>query len=151
MFKIRRFRNKDTKEVIKVITIGLKQLFKCRKEDLGEELIKNLSDIENNYFKKGGTFFVGEYNGKVIGTVAILPENKKTVRLKRMFLYKKFRGKGFGSKLYNFSELWCKKKGYTKIVLSTYPHFKEAIMMYKYKGFKSLKRTKEQIFLYKNI
>ena len=151
MLKIRKFRNEDTKEVIRVITNGLKQLFNCKKKDLGKELVDNLSDIQKNYFEKGGTFFVGEYEGNVVGTVAILPETKDAVRLKRMFLYKKCRGKGFGSKLYDFAEKWCKKKGYKKIILSTYPHFKEAIRMYESKGFKRFKKTKEQIFFCKHI
>ncbi len=151
MFSIRKFRNEDTKEVIRVITTGLKQPFHCKKKDLGEGLINNLSDIQKNYFGKGGTFFVGEYKGKVVGTVAILPETKTSARLKRMFLYKKYRGKGFGSKLYDFAEKWCKKQGYKKIILSTYPHFKEAIKMYESKGYKKFKKTKEQIFFYKKI
>lgn len=151
MFKIRKFRNEDTNEVIRVITTGLKQLFCCKKKDLGKELIENLSDIQKNYFMNGGIFFVGEYEGKVIGTIAILPETKNSVRLKRMFLYKKYRGKGFGSKLYDFAEKWCKKQGYKKIILSTYTHFYEAIRMYEYKGYKKFKKTKQQIFFYKNI
>ena len=69
MFKIRRFRNEDTEEVIRVITTGLKQLLHCKKKDLGKELIENLSDIQKNYFDKGGTFFVGEYKVKL----AVLP------------------------------------------------------------------------------
>lgn len=151
MFKIRKFRNEDTKEVIRVITTGLKQLFHCKNKDLGKELIENLSDIKKNYFQRGGVFFVGEFDGKVVGTVAILPETKTSARLKRMFLYKKYRGKGFGSKLYDFAEKWCKKQGYKKIILSTYPHFEEAIKMYESKGYKKFKRTKEQIFFYKNL
>lgn len=151
MIKIRKFRNEDTKEVIRVITTGLKQLFHCKKKDLGEELIENLSDIQKNYFEKGGTFFVGKYEGKIVGTVAILPETKTSARLKRMFLYKKYRGKGFGSKLYDFAENWCKKQGYKKIILSTYPHFKEAIRMYESKRYKQFKKTKEQLFFYKDL
>jgi len=151
MFKIRKFKKEDTKEVIRIITTGLKQLFHCKKKDLGEELIENLSDIQKNYFEKGGTFFVGEYKGKVVGTVAVLPETKTSARLKRMFLYKKYMGKGFGSKLYDFTEKWCRKQNYKKIILSTYPHFKQAIKMYKSKGFKQFKKTKEQIFFYKRI
>jgi putative acetyltransferase len=151
MFKIRKFKNEDTKEVIKIITTGLKQLFHCKKKDLGEKLIENLSDIKKNYFDQGGAFFVGEYDQKVVGTVAILPDTNTSARLKRMFLYKKFRGKGYGSKLYDFIEKWCKKQGYKKIILSTYPHFDEAIKLYESKGYKKFKKTKEQFFFYKNI
>lgn len=151
MFKIRKFQKKDTKAVIRVITTGLKQLFKCKKEQLREGLIENLSNIQKNYFKKGGYFFVGEYKGKVIGTIAILPMNKTTARLKRLFLYKQYRGKGIGSKLYFSAERWCKKKGYKRIMLSTHPHFEEAIRLYKRKGFKPIKRTKGRLFFAKKL
>jgi putative acetyltransferase len=151
MFRIRKFRKDDTKEVIRVVTTSLRQLFNCKNKDLGDNLIENLSDIKRNYFVNGGAFFVGEYFGKVIGTVAILPETKNSAKLKRMYLYKEYRGKGFGSKLYDFAERWCKGKGYKRIILSTYPHFKEAIRMYESKGYKKFKRTKEQIFFYKKL
>jgi len=151
MFKIRKFRDEDTKEVIRVITTVLKQLFNCKKKDLGDSLIEDLSHIKKNYFDKGGYFWVAEYNGKIIGTAAVVPEDKNTARLHRMYLYKSYRGKGYGSKLFNYREKWCKNNGYKKIILSTYPHFKEAIRMFKSKGYKEFKKEKGKIFFYKKI
>ena len=109
MFRIRRFRASDTKEVTRVITSGLKQLFNCRKIDLGEELIDDLSDIHRNYIARGGAFYVGEYDGRVIGTVAVLPAGRNAARLKRMYLYRTYRRRGFGSRLYDAAESWCKR------------------------------------------
>lgn len=151
MFSVRQFNEGDTKRVIDIVTSSLKELFNCETEDLGKDLIKDLSNIAKNYTEKGGNFFVGEYNGRVIGTVAIIPNTKTIARLKRMFLYKQYRGKGFGSKLYGTAEEWCRKQGYKKITLSTYPNFKKAIKTYKSKGFKKFKKDKERIFFYKNL
>lgn len=149
--KIRKFNKKDTSEVIKVITSCLKEIFKCRKKDLGQELIDDLNDIKKNYFNRKGYFFVALLNGKIVGTVALRPYKNGVVKLKRMYVYNKYHGKGIGSKLYDTAEDWCKKQGYKKIRLSTYTNLKKAIILYKHKGYKLFKKNKNQLIFYKKI
>jgi GNAT superfamily N-acetyltransferase len=151
MFTVREFRESDTPEVIKVVTTTLKRLFKCRKVDLGQALIDDLEHIKQNYADTGGVFYVGEYGGKVIGTSAAVPDDKNTVCLKRMYLYRKYQGMGFGSKLYGAAEEWCRQNGYQRIKLSTYHHFSDAIKLYEHKGYREYARDSEQIYFVKDI
>jgi putative acetyltransferase len=122
MIKIRLFGKNDTNEIIMLITSVVKE-FLGWTDNESEDLIADLSDINKNYIDKGGAFFVGVINNKIIGTLALLPEKNKTVKLKRMYLNKEYSGKNFGSALLDFAENWCNSNNYNKIILSTYPPF----------------------------
>lgn len=149
MFKVRKFKEEDTGAVIRVITTVLKELFSCNRDEIkkrvGEDVISDLKGIIKNYIKTGGVFYVGEYDGKIVGTVAVTPENKNIALFRRFYLYKKYRGRGFGSKLYDKAEKWAKDKGYKKFILFTFPHFKTAVKMYKKRGFKNFKKVNSKM------
>lgn len=149
MLKIRKFKNSDTPKVIKLITSVVKEFLDYTDKDL-KNLVNNLSDIKTNYFDKGGTFIVLEIDNQIIGTLALIPQKNKVLKLKRMYLNKKYRGKGYGSRLYTFAENWCKKNNYNIIILSTYPPFTGA-KFYEKNGFKKYRTTKEKIFYKKYL
>lgn len=146
MFKIRKFKEEDTSAVIRVITTVLREMFNCRQDEIKKNLrgdvVADLKNIIKNYIEIGGVFYVGEYDGKVIGTVAVTPENKNTAVFRRFYLYKKYRGRGFGSKLYNKAEKWAKDKNYKKLILFTFPFFEVAVKMYKKRGYGNFKKVK---------
>lgn len=140
---------KDIPEVKRVTASCLKALFKCKTKNLGN-YADDIVRFKEAYLDKGGTYLVAVDKGKIIGTAAIVPEKGKG-RIHKMYLLKKYRGKGVGSALYNEIEKFCKKKGFKELILSTYPHFKEAIKMYKAKGFRQFKKTEKQLFFRKRI
>lgn len=110
-----------------------------------KDLIRNLSNINNNYFNKWWVFIVCENDNKIIGTIAIIRENKNIAKLKRMYLYKEYRGKGYGSMLFNFAEDWCKNNNFNKMILSTYFPFTGA-KFYEKKWFTKYKTVWKKIF-----
>ena len=65
-----------------------------------------------------------------------------------MYVARPYRRRGLGRKLYNISELFAKKQGYKKIILSTTPQMKSAIEFYKKNGFKYYNQNKKRNQLY---
>jgi len=76
-------------------------------------------DIENtceHYNGKNEVFYLAEGAGHVVGTVGIKNDSPHTALLRRLFLKKEFRGKGYGSKLVQHALDFCKKHGYKKVI-----------------------------------
>jgi N-acetylglutamate synthase-like GNAT family acetyltransferase len=136
--RIRKFRKGDEKKIKKLIGGILLEIFK--KEPKG---LEDLDNIKKNY----KIFWVVEDKGKIIATAGINRDNIA----KRLYIYKKYRKKGLGKKLYYLQESYLKKKGIRKIKLSTTPQMKDAIKFYEKKGFKKIKidKKKNQIFFEK--
>ena len=57
----------------------------------------DLLEIETFYQKDHGNFWVAIYDGKVVGTVALLDIENHQVALRKMFVKKEFRGKEWGA------------------------------------------------------
>jgi len=94
----------------------------------------DLKDINGYYFAKGGTFFVGLADGRVVGTAGVRKPDGKLCEIRRIYLKKEYRGKGNGEKLFlaalNFAEKNC-----AGALLKTDPALKKAINMYLKHGF----------------
>ncbi len=96
----------------------------------------DLNDIEANYLNRGGLFEILEdTNSKILGTVGLFPMNEKTVELRKMYLDKSLRGKGFGKKTLSRMISEAKNRGFSKIYLETASQLQEAIGLYKKFGF----------------
>ncbi len=63
------------------------------------------------------------------------PFNESTVEIKRMFVAKGFRGKGFSKLVLTELETWAKEEGYKAAVLETSIHFKPARSLYERSGY----------------
>jgi N-acetylglutamate synthase-like GNAT family acetyltransferase len=113
MLKIRKAKPKDSKQIKKLITEIMK------KEFPGSQKVYPSDDIHNPakyYNGKKDVFFVAEENKRIIGTVAIKEDTCYTAILRRLFVKKEFRGKGFGSKLINKAIDFCKRHNYKKVI-----------------------------------
>lgn len=131
--KLRRARNIDCDNIARLVygvlqEYGLKPDPACTDADI--------KDIESSYFSRGGTFFVLEAeNGSIIGAYGIYPIDKKTCELRKMYLHKAHRGKGFGKFLLEDALSKARQLGFEKVVLETASVLKEAIALYKSYGF----------------
>lgn len=85
--------------------------------------------------------FVG---GQLIGTVFLLHKDEKTVQIKTLAIYEKFRGIGLGHYLMKFIEEVAKEKGYKKAYLTGREY---AENFYKGLGYRPMGKP----FLYKTI
>lgn len=96
----------------------------------------DIKDIESSYFGRGGTFFVLEdENGSIIGAYGLYPIDKITCELRKMYLHKAHRGKGFGKFLLEDALSKARQLGFERMILETASVLKEAIALYKSYGF----------------
>ena len=97
----------------------------------------DISDIELNYTNRNGIFDLLENeNSNVIATVGLYNIDKVTCELRKMYMLKSERGKGYGKLLLNHAVQKAKELGYKKIILETASVLKEAIGLYESYGFK---------------
>ncbi|MBI3380062.1 GNAT family N-acetyltransferase [Candidatus Gottesmanbacteria bacterium] len=62
--------------------------------------------------------------------------------LKRFYIDKNYRGKGYGSQLVDKAIEFCRNNKFHKIILDTWSNFSIASKMYKKRGFKLIKEDK---------
>lgn len=95
----------------------------------------DLKDIEGYYFAKGGTFFVGlSKDGRVVGTAGVRSLGDGRCEIKRIYLKKEFRNKGYGKQLF-LAALDFAEKNFSSAVLKTDKVLTKAIDMYLKHGF----------------
>jgi len=108
----------------------------------------DLKDIQEYYFSKGGTFLVGIANGKVVGTAGVRKVNENLCEIRRIYLIKEFRDKGYGKQLFeaalDFAEKTC-----PAVILKTDSTLTKAIDMYLKHGFTFHKEERGYLYFEK--
>lgn len=99
----------------------------------------DLDDIIKYYHDNGGMFFTGSVDGKIIGTSAVRKIDTERCEIKRIYVYKEYRRRGYGKELF-LHALDFAKDHYLHITLMTDRSLVEAISLYKKYGF-SVVRT----------
>lgn len=102
----------------------------------------DLKDINEYYFSKGGTFFVGVDEGRVVGTAGVRKLEGNLCEIRRIYLKKGYRGKGNGEKLF-LAALDFAEKNCAGAVLKTDSTLKKAINMYLKHGFSFVEEKKD--------
>jgi len=95
----------------------------------------DLKDIEESYFDRGGSFYVLEENGSIVGAYGLYPGSPDVCELRKMYLHRSFRGKGLGKMLLEDALARAREMGFEKVVLETASVLVEAIGLYKSYGF----------------
>jgi putative acetyltransferase len=95
----------------------------------------DLTDIEGNYWKSGGAFFVLLDGEKVVGTVALARESDSACELCRMYLAPEYRGQGLGRRLLDHSLREAEVREFQEMHLKTASVLVEAISLYRRTGF----------------
>lgn len=129
---VRRYREGDKERVKALILSGLGE-YGFR---LQPEWFTDLDRIEEVYLIKGGTFFVLELDGEVIGTVGVEPEVPGVVaELRRLSVDPRHRGKGYGQLLMEKALEFCREQGYRRATLGTGQMMAAAAHIYEKLGF----------------
>lgn len=94
----------------------------------------DLFDIEAFY--AGGVFelLVGE-DGALMGTLGLRKLDEARCELRKMYLDRKYRGRGLGKRLLGRAILRARELGFSRIELETATVLKEAIGLYRSAGF----------------
>jgi GNAT superfamily N-acetyltransferase len=107
----------------------------------------DLDDPQKYYIESGGMFYVLLDNNKIIGTIGILNPGNNIAELKRLYVDKSFRNKGYGSQLIDKAIQFCKETGFKTIKLNSDRIFEDAHKLYIQKGFKIVKEDNEDFYM----
>jgi len=98
--------------------------------------LKDMNDIQKNYFENGGIFLVMAENDEVICTGAIRQLEDGICELKRLWLLTEYHGQGLGYRMLQACLSFAREKGYKRIRLETDPVAQNrAVEFYKKLGF----------------
>lgn len=98
--------------------------------------LKDLDDIQKNYFENGGTFLIMTDGADLIGTGAIRKLDGNICELKRLWLLTEYQGQGLGARIMQALLAFARENGYKRIRLETDPVAQSrALQFYKHLGF----------------
>ncbi len=104
-------------------------------EEIDERL---LSDPHGKIIKAGGFVFFARLEGKIVGTTALLKQDKYTYQLTKMAVTREARGQQVGKKLAIAAIQRAKRQGARRLVLLTSPKLTAACSLYRSLGFVQL-------------
>ena len=142
MITIRPIREEDisaAKRVILSVAYNIFGFDGTREDSLRHFLaagkLKDMDDLQANYFKAGGTFLVALNGEQVIGSGALRRLDAETGELKRMWLLEAYHGQGIGYRLITNLIEFGRDQGYASIRLQTSPLQARALAFYRKVGF----------------
>ncbi len=97
--------------------------------------LKDMDDLQTNYFEAGGMFLVALNGEQVIGSGALRRLDEETAELKRMWLLEAYHGQGVGYQLITQLFDFARKQGYTRVRLQTSFEQIRALDFYRKVGF----------------
>ena len=96
----------------------------------------DLADLE--HFYRQGWFAVLEWEGQIVGSVGLLPESEDVMELRKMYLRRVHRGRGWGRLMLERSLREARALGARRITLGTATVLVEAIALYEQFGFQRI-------------
>ncbi len=132
MVAIRKIAHEDAEKVRGLISEIMQGEFA---EESAAYSLQDLEDPVQYYGGNNDVFLVAEKNGKIIGTVAIKEDAPGTALLRRMFVRKEFRGKGYGDKLMNSAVEFCFEHGYQNVIFRGTDRMRQAHKLCLKQGF----------------
>ena len=110
----------------------------------------DLDNIDKHYLQSGGVFYVGIVDGVIIGTSAVRRIDNNRCEIKRIYVRKDFRDRGFGRKLF-LKALGFAERNYSVAVLKTDAKLTDAIQLYLKNGFSVVKEEDGVVYFSKNM
>lgn len=108
--------------------------------------LKDMDDIQRDYFDNGGIFLVMLNDNEMICTGAIRRLDDKTCELKRLWLLHEYHGHGLGYKMLQELLSIAREMGYKRMRLETDPEAQDrALNFYKRIGFYEIPRYTERM------
>jgi len=121
----------------------IKELFQEYADSLGfsldfQNFDKELKGLPGDYAPPEGCLLLAYAGNQAVGCVGLRKISKGICEMKRMYVRKKYRGKGIGKKLANKIIKEARRIGYERMRLDTISTMVEAINLYKSMGFKEI-------------
>lgn len=96
----------------------------------------DLMAISDEFYGKGGQFWVYEIDHQIVGTAAVVPDDAGKAVLKRVYLHKNYRGSGIADELLQKTQDWCRKNNFGTLCFWSDTRFERAHYFYEKRGFK---------------
>ncbi|WP_201747754.1 GNAT family N-acetyltransferase [Dyadobacter flavalbus] len=98
--------------------------------------------VDEFYRKNGGQFWLAIYEGKVVGSIALIRIGNNAGVIRKMFVQKEFRGKEFRTAqlLFDTLEDYCTASGIRNVYLGTMDKLGAAIRFYEKNGFEIISK-----------
>jgi len=124
----------------RLVLADLEREYDARYGDLfGEPASVELARYPVDAFSApGGTFLVIESDGAVVSAGAFMTVGESTVEVKRMWTHAEHRGRGLAKRVLAELEAEARRRGATRVVLSTGPRQPEAVLLYLAAGYTPL-------------
>jgi GNAT superfamily N-acetyltransferase len=97
-----------------------------------------LQHPEEHIIKKGGSIFMGSYNGELAGTVALKLLTADLFELTKMAVDERFQGKKIGQALATAALARAKEAGAKRVILYSNTLLEPAMAVYKKLGFQEI-------------
>ena len=141
--RIRPFRQQDQPAARQLILEGLGGHFGF----IDETLNPDLEDIWQHYVAPGDIFAVAELEGFIVGTGALIREEKGIGRLVRMSVSRSHRRQGIGRRLVKYLIGKTNEQGFQRLLVETNHDWHDAISLYQSCGFQEYDRDAESVYL----
>lgn len=132
MISIRKVESKDTAHVREVVEGILNTEFPSER---AAYVYQDLDDPAAYYGGKRDVFYVAEKEGRIIGTIAVKEDDKNTALLRRVFVQKPYRGKGYGKRLLEEAMGFCQQHRYKQVMFHGTDKMKTALRLCQKYGF----------------
>lgn len=102
-----------------------------------------LDHPEEHIIQNGGAIFIALYDGKAVGTAALLAKDQATFELAKMAVSPTVQGKGFGYMIADHALEHARKMGAQRVYLESNTILTPAISLYRKLGFTELSESDE--------
>lgn len=137
----REARDDDAEAVIAIIAAAYDEYPGCILDVEGEA--PELLALASSHRTMGGTFWVAERTGKVVGCVGWRPLEDGAVELLKLYVDAEARGGGLGRRLVGIVCTEARKRGAGRVELWTDTRFQAAHRLYELLGFRRAPGTRE--------
>jgi putative acetyltransferase len=100
-------------------------------QGFGEEV----AGLPGKYAAPGGRLILAIENGKLAGCGALRQVDSRRAEAKRLYVRAEFRGRGLGAALLEYLIEEARAAGYLELVGDTMPEMRDALALYKRRGF----------------
>lgn len=138
--RIREARDDDAEGLISLIASVFTEYEGCV-VDL-DELDRDLLAIRSFVAARGGSFWVAEREGRIVGSAGYTQPNPGMVELKRLYIAKAERNRGLGRRFYGLVFEAARRLGARTLECWSDTRFKDAHAFYERRGFTQLPETR---------
>lgn len=132
--RVRTYEQRDREQVWALHQEGLRDTGALLPQNQ-PEWDEDVRQVEKVYLTEGSHFWVVEREGRLIGMTAVHRMGPEMAELKRMRVASDWRRKGIGQLLLEVAEEFCRRQGYTRIVLDTTDRQEAARRLYERNGY----------------